>query len=962
MKTSERTLMTLHGCKRELAPTCSTAITIRSIKSLDKALETLPDSPGLLTDLGSAYFVRAESADRPIDYGNAIESFGKALAKSPDDPIALFNRALACEQMFLYTQAVDDWEHYLRVDPNSDWSDEARKRLATLQQKLKQHEQSRAEPLFSPSEIAEAGAGNTPLRHKINGRIEDYLHLAITEWLPKAYPIAQLDTTDSAYAADYGIALRILADISSLEHGDRWLLDVLSGSSSPNYQSASAQLSLALKANDAGDNVAARKHARDAERLFASGGNDAGALRARVEYLFASKDAQEGMSCINAANGQALQLRKRPYPWLRIQFLLELGTCYWLSGNLGEARRLYDEASHEAAASKYGAIYLRTQDHLSSADIAAGLFPDSWLRTRQALGRFWSGPYSEMRGYNLYYNLYESARATRQPHLQIAAWRDGVALSESFGDYVLRAMAHSLMASAAVSAEQLLTAGTEFTRASKLFALAPPIKSVRIARVEAESRLAEVETGENKPDSAVARLRQLQPQVDQLSDNFLAILFYTALGNAESEVGSGSGAASALSSAVSASEQQLQSLRDDRTRAEWSQRASSAYRNLVQLRLRDGDPQGALEIWEWYRGAALRAGRTGSSVILTGNALPSEPHYVAGKLLSLTKETVISYALLPRGLAIWVYDNRGVFQSWTERNPDDVQAKANRFRRICSDPNSAVPDLKQNARALYDLLVAPIEQHLSADRTLVIELDDGLSGLPIEALIDSQNRYFGDRGPIVSSLGIYYQYDGVGSPVITADARVLVAAIATSAAMDSSLVPLPDAVSEGEMVARNFNGAELLAGNKATIEAVLSQLPAVSVFHFAGHAISSPRQSGLLLSDALLSASVLEKTSLAGMRLAVLSACDTQDGSTESVGNADSLVRIFLHAGASRVVASRWSVDSGATRQFMELFYRGLLAGTTVAESMHQAQFGLRSRPGMDHPYYWSAFTAFGAV
>ncbi len=83
-----------------------------AIKSLQRALETQPDSPGLLTDLGSAYFVRAESANRPIDYGNAIESFGKALAKSPDDPIALFNRALACERMFLYTQAVDDWEHY----------------------------------------------------------------------------------------------------------------------------------------------------------------------------------------------------------------------------------------------------------------------------------------------------------------------------------------------------------------------------------------------------------------------------------------------------------------------------------------------------------------------------------------------------------------------------------------------------------------------------------------------------------------------------------------------------------------------------------------------------------------------------------------------------------------------------------------------------------------------------------
>jgi tetratricopeptide (TPR) repeat protein len=135
---------------------------------------------------GSEAIVRAESANTPIDYGNAVESFGKALAKSPDDPIALFNRALACEQMFLYTHAVDDWEHYLRVDPHGDWSEETPKRLATLQQKLEQHEQSQAEPLFSPLEIAKAGAGNAVVRHKIDARIEDYLDLAISDWLSKA--------------------------------------------------------------------------------------------------------------------------------------------------------------------------------------------------------------------------------------------------------------------------------------------------------------------------------------------------------------------------------------------------------------------------------------------------------------------------------------------------------------------------------------------------------------------------------------------------------------------------------------------------------------------------------------------------------------------------------------------------------------------------------------------------------
>ena len=141
----------------------------------------------MLTDLGSAYFVRAESADRPIDYGNAVESLGKALAKSPDDPIALFNRAMACEHMFLYSQAVDDWEHYLRVDSQGEWSADARRRLSALKGKLQEHEKSQDERLLSPAEIAEAGADNVAVQEKIEGRIEEYLNVAVTDWLPEAY-------------------------------------------------------------------------------------------------------------------------------------------------------------------------------------------------------------------------------------------------------------------------------------------------------------------------------------------------------------------------------------------------------------------------------------------------------------------------------------------------------------------------------------------------------------------------------------------------------------------------------------------------------------------------------------------------------------------------------------------------------------------------------------------------------
>ena len=65
-----------------------------AIKTLQRAMETQPLSPVLMTDLATAYFARAEATGQAIDYGRAIDNLGKVLAASPDDSLALFNRAI----------------------------------------------------------------------------------------------------------------------------------------------------------------------------------------------------------------------------------------------------------------------------------------------------------------------------------------------------------------------------------------------------------------------------------------------------------------------------------------------------------------------------------------------------------------------------------------------------------------------------------------------------------------------------------------------------------------------------------------------------------------------------------------------------------------------------------------------------------------------------------------------------
>jgi CHAT domain-containing protein len=926
-----------------------------AIKALQRALEVQPDSPQLLTDLGSAYYLRAKATGRAIDYGNAVEALGRSLAKAPDDPIALFNRALACEQTFLYVQAVDDWEHYLRIDPGSDWAAEARQRLTALRERIKEHGQGQAQPLGAPAVVGIVGDNLRQVL--IDPKIEDYASLGVTKWLPEAYP-ANSRSDDSTTMTK--AALGILADVEMRKHNDPWLVDLLSGGSARDFPRAVEDLSKAILANDKADTDAAHKYATQAASLFGEADNTAGLLRSRLEYLIASNIDQDGQGCQRAAKGLT-QATKRPYHWLLTQVHLEIGSCLWLQEDLGIARQEYLAAGQEAMAGSFRAAYLRSQDHLSGLQAASGDFASAWLTAWRGLASFWSGDYPDVRGYNFYYNFYESSRMGSLPHLQVAAWRDGVRLVESSPDIAQRAMAHLLMADAAEAADMSQIAEKEFARASDLFGNSPQSESTRLARLEAEVRLAGVEAKRGNSAGAVDRLRSLRSVVENLPDNFLAIMFYTNLGEAEASSGDSDQAETELRIAVGLAERQLRTMRDDKSRLEVVRQSSGAFRALVQRQLLAGNSEEALSLWERYRGAPLRFNDPAESSPLSDATVPPDTPNLTRYLPSLAKETVVSYALLPRGLAVWVADDRGVFAHWVDANPADVVAMATRFRALCADPTSDQSELEEHARALYDLLVLPIRHRLMAGRVLVTELDEGLDGLPFEALLDEHGRYLSDQGPIATSLGIYYSARSRIATPITADAPALIVAVTRSGASVASQVsPLPEVLTEGETVASNFRAANLLEEETATRGAILSQLSRAVLFHFAGHGLNTSQEAGILASDALITPSSLRRTSLSRMRLAVFSACNTQDGPDDGFSGADSLVRVFLREGVPSVVASRWNVDSVATRQFIELFYRALLAGDSVVESVRQAENALRSHPGTAHPYYWAAFNTFG--
>jgi CHAT domain-containing protein len=950
----------------------------KAIQSLQGALEIEPNSSQLLVDLASAYFEQADRGRRAIDYGNAIDYLGQALSYASDDPVALYNRAVVCERMFLYAQAVEDWKHYLKVDPQGAWSEDAARRLKNLQAKVDEHQQKMTRPLLEPEELSGAQLDRAALLHQIDQRVEEYVKLAATRWLPAAYPVAR---TNAERTRKTRSALQLLALLARQQHHDPWLSDLLANTSSPDYPEAVAALARAVRANDDDNTTAAQLNAEKAEQLFSSMPNNAGVLRAQLESIFAGHVNQDGNSCLRTALKVKPAIERSNYTWLRAQYHLELGTCFWLKdGSLGKANDFYRRTAAEAKKAGYKEIYLRAQDHMAAFAGNSGNFRESAETISRALELFWNGTYPPMRGYNLYYNLAELARARKQPNLQLSSWDDGVKLIDLTPAKTLRPMARSLIADAATAAGKPDRALLEFNQADQLFRIVPLTTANKAARLEAEIRRAAVQIGLGRLHEA-SRLPALKPEVDKFldkfKDNFLGLLYYTNLGELQVRLRDDTQAESSLQTAISFAEQDLRSLKDEKARLQWSLRSSGAYRNLAELKLRQGAAAQALEIWEWYRAAALRSYTSAENLQSTSHhkervasrkvndprttsAWPvPQTDGLSGNLGRLDAVTTLSFMRLQERYVGWVYDDRGISAFTIADNAAHIDSLARRFRRLSSDRNSDLRTLKEQGRVLYDLLIRPAEEKLTLRTNLVIEADGGLNGIAFEALVDPQGRYLAEKNSVGSSLGLQYLSHTHATEPVTALSRAVVAVVPNSQVV-ADLPYLSQVVLEGQKVGDEFRSAKVLNGQEATVATLRAALAGAQVFHFAGHAVGSEAMTGLLLWETPFGADSLKDVDLSKLQLAVLSACDTAGEIEGAEYNSDSLVNPFVFAGVPRVVVSRWNVDSDATKQFMEFFYQDLLEGKTASEALRNAEAGLRIREEWKRPYYWAAFTEFG--
>jgi tetratricopeptide (TPR) repeat protein len=236
-----------------------------------------------------------------------------------------------------------------------------------------------------------------------------------------------------------------------------------------------------------------------------------------------------------------------------------------------------------------------------------------------------------------------------------------------------------------------------------------------------------------------------------------------------------------------------------------------------------------------------------------------------------------------------------------------------------------------------------------------------LSLLPIHAATNAASpgqcvasRVISSYAPTIRALGW-----AVGR-VPPSNDRTLVVAVPSA----PGGVTLLAAHAEGQAIQSLNYDATLLAGEAATRDRLLRELPRHENLHFAGHAIGSllsPSESALLMRDGQVTAREISQLKLTGGNIAYLSACETAVSEITVIDEAINMASACQLAGFRHVIATLWPIRDDIAVQVAKQVWQTAKDSGGPAVSVDNAIEDLR-RKHPRQPSIWAAYIHSGSL
>jgi CHAT domain-containing protein/cytochrome c-type biogenesis protein CcmH/NrfG len=937
-----------------------------SVSTLEEAYRLAPQADDVEIDLASALFQRSSKPGFEEDLPRCVNLIRDVVTRSPLNATAWFNLAIVSERMHLFAEARLAWIEYLKIDPHSAWSQEARARKEKLEKEIEEYRKKSEQPLDSP-DILVKNFYRAPVAQSelLDQKIESYMAITLTDWLPDV--VANQDGLGSQTGPKG--AAEITAQLAFQNHQDSWLHDLLAEINGDVTENLGIlTLAKAKKSNGMGFFQEANTLSKRASRIFEAK-EEAGRMGAQFEEVYSTHLLQQGEACYQKASSLLSRLHGKAYAWLEIQTLLEASICSNMTGRLREAIRGANRALALAESHKYGNLYLRALALMASLDWTIGKFGDAIRLADAGLETFWKGAYSPMRGYSLYAVLDSIAEDSQEWFTEVTVGREAIGLIVDSPYHAMLGVEFERVGNAALRSAQIGVAEDFFQKSFNHFALAPQDDNGTILRVAADVGMARVDLQQGKIESAGRRLEKSLEWAGKTDNRFVQIDFYETQADVLRAAGLTDIARKSSLQAVAIAEKSLQTLTGERERLLWMREYERSYRSLMRLEL-EQDPLEAFFWWEWYRAAPLRVSQRYNATVLDRPTISriTSQHLIASKQFSGEDVAVVSYILLNPEAGVWVRCGTNTRYYKLPASAHEIELSAHSLTRDYADEDSDQAGILSQQRNLYDILIRPFAGQLAGRKKLLIETDGTLDTLPFETLIDENGIPFEQEHEIAFSPGIAYL--AAARSLLRPDSATtaLIVENSTSRAPGiNGLASFESAADEAGDIRRLMPHSRALIGPDTSLGTIMEATRHADIFYFVGHALSEKDGSGLLLGGVnadgraeVINAAALEKFKFERVKLVVLSACGTAGDGSRTLSASGSLARMFLVSGVPQIVASRWPVDSHATSLLMAGFYRHLLSGSKTVDALRQAQQEIKSRPGYSHPYYWASFSVFG--
>jgi CHAT domain-containing protein len=317
------------------------------------------------------------------------------------------------------------------------------------------------------------------------------------------------------------------------------------------------------------------------------------------------------------------------------------------------------------------------------------------------------------------------------------------------------------------------------------------------------------------------------------------------------------------------------------------------------------------------------------------------------------------------------------------------------FSEAMRNPSVRVEQVKEAARALDAVLMAPIRSHLGNQKHLLISPDGPLNLIPFEALVDENNQYLVENHTLTyltsgrDLLRLQAQSQAQQPPLLLSNpffgdrSKRVSDNISPNNLRQNVLEPLDGTSAEAEAIASQLPQAQLWQGNQAT-ETVVKQANRPRILHIATHGFFSATNtqdavptenpllgSGLFLAgfrntpqegadDGILTALEVSNLNLLGTQVVALSACDTGQGDLSVGEGVYGLRRSLVLAGSESQIISLWRVQDNSTKDLMVSYYEKLLQGKGRSEALREVQLAMLKDGQTAHPYYWAPFIQSG--